>query len=104
MDGIHDLGGRQGFGAIDVNEPEEQFHEPWEERVRGIVNAMSRPPDWNLDWFRQCDSVMEGAMLDVMYDIPSTEGVIECVITEEAVQGRSDPIVVLSEEYKKKEA
>ncbi len=49
-------------------------------------------------------SVMEGSMLDTMYDIPSTEGVIEVVITEEAVLGRSDPIVVLSEESKKKEA
>jgi ATP-dependent Clp protease ATP-binding subunit ClpX len=49
-------------------------------------------------------SVMEGAMLDVMYEIPSTDGVVECVITEEAVLGRSDPIVVLSEERKKKEA
>ena len=28
MDGIHDLGGRQGFGPIQVDEPEEQFHEP----------------------------------------------------------------------------
>jgi len=49
-------------------------------------------------------SVMEGAMLDIMYEIPSTDGVVECVITEEAVLGRSDPIVVLSEERKKKEA
>ena len=49
-------------------------------------------------------SVMESAMLDIMYDIPSMEGVVEVVITEEAVQGRSDPIVVLSEEYQKKEA
>jgi ATP-dependent Clp protease ATP-binding subunit ClpX len=49
-------------------------------------------------------SVIEGVMLDLMYEVPSTEGVIECVITEEAVQGRSDPIVVLSEKYKKKEA
>jgi ATP-dependent Clp protease ATP-binding subunit ClpX len=49
-------------------------------------------------------SVMESAMLDIMYDIPSTEGVIECVMTEDAVLGRSEPIVVLSEEYKKKEA
>jgi ATP-dependent Clp protease ATP-binding subunit ClpX len=49
-------------------------------------------------------SVMESAMLDIMYDIPSTEGVIEVVITEDAVLGRSEPIVVLSEEYKKKEA
>ncbi|GJM44380.1 MAG: ATP-dependent Clp protease ATP-binding subunit ClpX [Gemmatimonadota bacterium] len=49
-------------------------------------------------------SVLEGAMLDVMYDIPSTDGVVEVVITEDAVMGRSDPVVVLSEEAKKKEA
>ncbi|MCH9672209.1 MAG: nitrile hydratase subunit beta [Gammaproteobacteria bacterium] len=59
MDGIHDLGGRHGFGPIDVNEPEEQFHEPWEARVRGIVNAMSRAPDWNLDWFRHCRELID---------------------------------------------
>jgi ATP-dependent Clp protease ATP-binding subunit ClpX len=49
-------------------------------------------------------SVMEGAMLDVMYDVPSSEGVIEVVITEDVVLGRSEPIVVLSEGYRKKEA
>jgi ATP-dependent Clp protease ATP-binding subunit ClpX len=49
-------------------------------------------------------SVMEGAMLEVMYDIPSTDDVVEVVITEEAVLGRSEPIVVLSEEARKKEA
>ncbi|MDH3453010.1 MAG: nitrile hydratase subunit beta, partial [Gammaproteobacteria bacterium] len=59
MDGIHDLGGRHGFGKIDVPEPEEQFHQPWEARVRGIVNAMSTAPDWNLDWFRHCRELIE---------------------------------------------
>lgn len=49
-------------------------------------------------------SVLEGAMLDIMYEIPSTEGVIECVITEDVVVGRSEPIVVLAEEARKKEA
>jgi ATP-dependent Clp protease ATP-binding subunit ClpX len=49
-------------------------------------------------------SVMEGSMLDVMYDVPSSEGVIEVVITEDVVLGRSDPIVVLSEGARKKEA
>lgn len=59
MDGIHDLGGRHGFGKIDVNEPEEQFHEPWEARVRGIVHAMNRSPDWNIDWFRHCRELID---------------------------------------------
>jgi len=59
MDGIHDLGGRQGFGEIGVNETEEQFHEPWEARLRGMVNAMHRAPDWSLDWFRHCRELIE---------------------------------------------
>lgn len=61
MDGIHDLGGRQGFGEVEVDEPEEQFHAPWEARVRGMVNAMSRAPDWTLDWFRHCRELIEPA-------------------------------------------
>jgi hypothetical protein len=59
MDGIHDLGGRQGFGPVAVDEPQEQFHEPWEARVRGMVNAMSRAADWNIDWFRHCRELIE---------------------------------------------
>ena len=39
MDGIHDMGGRQGFGPVDVKEPEEVFHEAWEGRVWGIVRS-----------------------------------------------------------------
>ncbi|MDP7032609.1 MAG: ATP-dependent Clp protease ATP-binding subunit ClpX, partial [Gemmatimonadota bacterium] len=49
-------------------------------------------------------SVLESSMLDIMYEIPSTEGVVECVITDDVVLGRSDPIVVLSEEHRKKKA
>ncbi|MCA9750778.1 MAG: ATP-dependent Clp protease ATP-binding subunit ClpX, partial [Gemmatimonadetes bacterium] len=49
-------------------------------------------------------SVMEAAMLEVMYEVPSMDDVVEVVITEDAVLGRSEPIVVLSEEARKKEA
>lgn len=52
MDGIHDLGGKQGFGPIDVNEKEEPFHEAWEARLLGIVRGMSRVAPWSIDWFR----------------------------------------------------
>lgn len=54
MDGIHDLGGRHGFGKIDVDEKEIQFHEPYEGRVRSLVHAMTHAPDWSIDWFRHC--------------------------------------------------
>jgi nitrile hydratase len=52
MDGIHDLGGKQGFGPVDTREKEEPFHAPWEARLLGIVRAMQRPRDWSIDRFR----------------------------------------------------
>lgn len=52
MDGVHDLGGKQGFGAIDVDEGVENFHEDWEARSRCAINAMGMRKEWNIDWFR----------------------------------------------------
>ena len=52
MDGIHDLGGRQGFGKVDVKEAEQAFHSDWEARAYGIVRAMSKAPGWTIDKFR----------------------------------------------------
>jgi ATP-dependent Clp protease ATP-binding subunit ClpX len=71
-----------------------------DEALRGIARIATKRGTGA----RGLRSVMEGVMLEVMYEIPSTDDVVECVITEEAVLGRSDPIVVLSEERKKKEA
>jgi nitrile hydratase len=40
VDGIHDMGGMQGFGPV-VPEPDEPaFHEPWEGRVHGVAMAL----------------------------------------------------------------
>jgi len=33
MDGIHDLGGMSGFGAVEIERDEPRFHEPWEARA-----------------------------------------------------------------------
>ena len=68
------------------------------------LNAIARIANKRGTGARGLRSVMEGAMLDVMYDVPSSEGVIEVVITEDVVLGRSEPIVVLSEGARKKEA
>jgi nitrile hydratase len=59
MDGIHDLGGRQGYGPIDVGEPPEPFHAPWEARMLGIVRAFTRPANWSIDWFRHVRECIE---------------------------------------------
>ncbi len=59
MDGIHDLGGKQGYGPIDVGESNDPFHEAWEARMLGIVRAMSRPVPWSIDWFRHVRELIE---------------------------------------------
>ena len=37
MDGIHDLGGMHGFGAVVVDAAEPPFHASWERRVLGMA-------------------------------------------------------------------
>lgn len=39
-------------------------------------------------------SVMEGAMLDVMYDLPSRDNVQECVISEQVVNNGDYPVIL----------
>ncbi|MDD9923504.1 MAG: nitrile hydratase subunit beta [Boseongicola sp.] len=50
MDSVHDLGGKQGFGPIDVNEPDEPFHAEWEGRAWGIT-CSTRAPNVPIDWW-----------------------------------------------------
>ena len=40
MDGIHDLGGRDGFGPVIVEPDEPVFHEPWERTARALIIAV----------------------------------------------------------------
>ena len=46
-------------------------------------------------------SIMEKAMMDVMYEIPSDDNISECVVTEEAVSGASSPLIVYKDEAKR---
>lgn len=39
MDGVHDMGGMHGFGAVDVEADEPVFHQPWEGRTFGLMIA-----------------------------------------------------------------
>jgi nitrile hydratase subunit beta len=39
MDGIHDLGGRAGFGRVDAEADEPVFHADWERRALGVTMA-----------------------------------------------------------------
>jgi nitrile hydratase len=53
MDGIHDLGGKQGYGPIEVDSDEAPFHHDWEAREWGIAQS-ARTPGITIDWWRHC--------------------------------------------------
>ena len=59
MDGPHDLGGREGFGPIAVDEFERNFKTDWEARMWGLNGAMSQDPGWTLDWWRHVRELIE---------------------------------------------
>lgn len=52
MNGGADLGGMMGFGPINPEPDEPNFHAPWEARVMGMVVALGASGQWNLDQSR----------------------------------------------------
>ena len=52
MDGVHDLGGRQGHGPINPEQDEPVFHADWERSVLTMFPAMATAGAFNLDMFR----------------------------------------------------
>lgn len=49
MNGIHDMGGMQCFGAIPIESNEPVFHEDWEARLFAIRHALGAWGKWNID-------------------------------------------------------
>lgn len=52
MNGVHDLGGMQGFGRVEREENEPVFHARWEGRVRAMMREGLRRSLYNVDEFR----------------------------------------------------
>jgi nitrile hydratase len=52
MDGVHDMGGMDGFGKVVAEPNEPPFHEPWEGRVLAMQRAMSYAAAWQIDMSR----------------------------------------------------
>ena len=59
MDGIHDLGGRQGFGRVRFTKNAKAFHEPWEVRANALYGYAARLGLINMDEYRHAIERMD---------------------------------------------
>ncbi len=103
MDGIHDLGGMDGFGPVraEVNEP--VFHHPWEGVVFGLVAAMSAQRLSNTHAFRHAIERMEPLhyLSSTYYEhwltAVATLLIEKGVMTREELEARTGGVVPLSQ-------
>ena len=59
MDGMHDLGGKQGFGKVRHALNAQVFHEPWEKRVNALYSLAVKLGIFNMDEYRHAIERME---------------------------------------------
>ena len=59
MDGIHDLGGKQGFGPVRHSPAAQAFHAAWEKRVNALYGLAVRQGVFNMDEYRHAIERME---------------------------------------------
>jgi len=52
MNGVHDMGGMDGFGKVEPEPNEPVFHAKWEARVMAMNRAMGAAGAWNIDMAR----------------------------------------------------
>ena len=68
MDGIHDMGGMDGFGKVEVEQNEPPFHEKWEGRVMAMQRAMGYAGAWQIDHARYAqERIRPDIYLDASY-------------------------------------
>jgi nitrile hydratase len=59
MDGIHDMGGRQGFGVVRYTHNARAFHADWEVRVNSLYAQAVKVGVFNMDEYRHAIERME---------------------------------------------
>ncbi len=59
MDGMHDLGGKQGFGPVRHSPTAQVFHAPWEKRANALYSLAVKLGVFNMDEYRHAIERME---------------------------------------------
>lgn len=58
MNGIHDMGGMDGFGKVEAEPNEPPFHARWEGRVLAMQRAMGYAGAWHIDHSRFAQEIL----------------------------------------------
>ncbi len=64
----------------------------------GALRAVARQALLRKSGARGLRAILESAMLEVMYDIPSRDDVVECVVNEEVIEQGAEPLLVYKRE------
>ncbi|MCH2185618.1 ATP-dependent Clp protease ATP-binding subunit ClpX, partial [Myxococcota bacterium] len=64
----------------------------------GALSAVARKALEQKSGARGLRAILENAMLELMYELPSRDDVEECVINEESIQQGTDPLLVFKQE------
>ena len=82
-----------GAAALSVLTDAKYFQGSWD-----ALRAVARRATERKSGARGLRSILEVAMLDLMYDIPSRDDVEECIISEEVIQQGHEPLLVFKRE------
>ena len=66
--------------------------------TKGALQAIARKALIRESGARGLRAIMEEAMLDIMYEVPSKQGIKEVVINEEAINNGDPPLIVYHKE------
>ena len=98
MDGMHDLGGKQGFGAVRYTPGAPAFHAAWEVRANSLYAFAVRKGIFNMDEYRHAIERMEPRhylaagyyerSLTALATLCVEKGVFTCEELERRAQGR----------------
>jgi len=61
MNSVHDMGGMDGLGALEIEPNEPWFHHDWERRVLALTLATGFLGEWNIDMSRHARERTPGA-------------------------------------------
>jgi nitrile hydratase subunit beta len=88
MNGVHDMGGMHGLGAIDREADEPVFHTRWEARTFALVLASAAWGRWNIDASRHQRELIPGPdYLRMGYYEKWLAGLVELLVRSGLVTG-----------------